>query len=157
MNPGTTLGLLSSSSISLNRFLILYGRLLCGGATHSITGANAVVMLSRTATVEVQPGFILNINSEIGGQDSLRKTGGGTLVITGASAPNPELTDVFVDAGVLQLNKPAGTNAFTGNLDIGGVPGQASQVVMVGGNQIPDTATVTAARCQRAVLHQQSE
>ena len=79
-----------------------------------------------------------NISGVISGSSGLIKDGSGTLTFSGGSA-NTLSGTITVNAGELDLNKTAGTNAFAGNLTIGDSVGglNADIVKLLAANQIP--------------------
>ena len=69
----------------------------------------------------------LTLNSTISGGFGITKVGAGTLVLGGSTA-NTFSGTTMVNAGSLELDKPGGLPAISGNLIIGtgtGLPGSA--------------------------------
>ena len=110
-----------------------------GGAA---TITSSIGLNNNTLTFD-GPG-ILDITGGVSGTGTLRKTGAGTATLGGSSA-NTYSAAVFVDDGVLQLNKPAGVNAIPNLVHVGGGSGAANSAVLrqLQAEQIGNTAQVT--------------
>ncbi|MEA3209933.1 MAG: hypothetical protein QOE70_2990 [Chthoniobacter sp.] len=115
------------------------------GGTAMLTGNLSLGAVTRTFTVEgagAAGGLIAN--AAISGGSGLTKAGSGRLQLTGSVA-NTYTGLVTVTDGTLELNKTAGTNATTGNIEIGdgvGAAGSAS-VVLKASNQISNNGRIT--------------
>ena len=72
----------------------------------------------------VDYGLTLQISGLITGPGNLSKTGTGAMLISGADF-NDYTGDTFVNEGVLQLDKPTGTTAIPGPVEVGAVDGSS--------------------------------
>jgi len=119
------------------------------GALSSSFGSNSWagnVTLSSNATISVEAGDFLNLSGAITGSFAIRKTGTGTLILSGGTANN--FDNMLVSAGTLLLDKSIANAAGFADLSIG--DGAGSDIVrLLLDNQIADTTQIHIASSGR--------
>lgn len=109
----------------------------------SITSTGAVAFSGSQATAGTQ-NFTVDTSANVGLGTAViagtfSKNGSGTTTFSGSAAN--QITNTFVNAGTLVLNKTAGTNAISGNLTVGDGLG-TDTVTFSASNQINDNSAV---------------
>ncbi|RBP39137.1 putative secreted protein with PEP-CTERM sorting signal [Roseimicrobium gellanilyticum] len=107
-----------------------------GSGAYTITG-DVLTIVDGLITVNSATAAI---NSVVAGGSGLTKMGAGTLTLGGTSA-NTYTGTASVNAGILLLNKTAGQNAITGNVNISG----GGKLQFNADHQIADGAAVSVA------------
>lgn len=102
----------------------------------SLVGNHSFDVADGTATQD------LTITAAISGPGSLNKIGDGSLRFSGTTA-NTYAGATKINAGTLELGKPAGLNAIVGNLVIGENVGRTDVLRLLAGDQVANSATVT--------------
>ena len=93
----------------------------------TITPTGGTVLTANATLGVLQSSGSLTVNSTISGAFGITKVGPGTLILGGSTA-NTFSGTTMVNAGTLELDKPGGLPAISGNLIIGtgtGLPGSA--------------------------------
>lgn len=107
--------------------------------------SQALTLAGNAPTITVKAlglGKSVAIRVPLAGTDGLMKEGPGTLTL-GGEAANTLAGTVHIQEGLLDLGKPAGTNALaTDNLHIGDGR-RGATVKLLAANQLPDTTDVT--------------
>jgi fibronectin-binding autotransporter adhesin len=104
----------------------------------------ACLDLVTNATIRVGTSARLTADGFIGGIGPLTKTGSGLLIFTNANS-NTYSGDTIVAEGLLELRKPNGARAMSGNLILGPAPPGGTAVVRLYQNTgLPANAIVTA-------------
>jgi autotransporter-associated beta strand protein len=104
---------------------------------------NGDVFLTGDSSIQVGSG-LFTISGIVYGPGSLTKVGAGNLRFAGSSA-NTFTGSIFVDQGILSLNKSAGVTAISGALTVGNDLGgaDADVVRLLADDQIADNAPIT--------------
>jgi hypothetical protein len=122
------------------------GTVTCSGTNNSVAPLLGLSVNSGIANVAVAGSAVFHVHSAIAGPGSITKSGTGTWWIEGA-APNT-FAQLFVTGGLAGLNKPAGTTAVGGGVEIH--PGGTLRLNAA--NQIPDHGEVVMVASSLAAL-----
>lgn len=118
------------------------------------TRIDADFVVSGNFTSRVSNASRLLLGGGVTGSAFWRKTGAGTLRLTGTAANSQ--SSISVEAGELELDKPSGVDAISASLHIGDGANDV-RVTLLGDHQIADSAFVTILNRARLDLNGNDE
>ncbi len=145
-SSGTTLGagatlVLTGSANSVAEPLVFNGGLVRPVTGTFVLSGSILLGTPATTTLDLANGA-LTLTGAVTGDGGLRKTGENTLIV-GGSAANSFLGGFTSEGGLTLLQKPAGTAALRGAIDLVGGTAPATELRLAAANQIENLATVS--------------